>query len=226
MNIDELSKLLGLPKATIKRWIRQGKIPVREMSAGFLFDKKEIEKWAREHNIFLQGNHSATQSRSTPKKATLLEAMNRGGIFFNVKGRTITEVFRKMVQLTPLSPEVDKAFLVDLLQQREKLAPTGVSGGVALPHPRYPLEKLFNKPIITTCFLEKPIDFKAIDGEPVFVLFMLLSPSTQSHLSCLSRLSFCLRTPGFISFLNRCGKPEELIKKIQELETALDEKDD
>jgi len=51
MNIDETSKLLGLPKATIKRWIRQGKIPVRELSAGFLFDKKEIEKWAREHNI-------------------------------------------------------------------------------------------------------------------------------------------------------------------------------
>jgi excisionase family DNA binding protein len=51
MNIDETSKILGLPKMTIKRWIRQNKIPVREMSADFLFDKKEIEKWAQKHNF-------------------------------------------------------------------------------------------------------------------------------------------------------------------------------
>lgn len=224
MNIDETSKLLGLPKATIRRWIRQGKIPVREINADYLFDKKTIEKWARKHNIFLRADRQATQPRIAHYKGTLQEAMDRGGIFRSVKGKTVSEVFRNTVYLTPLSPEVDKAFLVDLLLQREKLASTGVGHGVALPHPRYPLENLFSNAIITTSFLENPVDFKAIDGQPVFVLFMLLSPTTRMHLHYLSRLSFCLRNREFISFLKTRDTPEAIFGEIERLEASLDDR--
>jgi PTS system nitrogen regulatory IIA component len=222
MNIEETSELLGLPKATIKRWIRQGKIPVQEINDSHLFDKKKIEKWAQKHNIFLQADRKALKSRPPGPNETLIDAMSRGGIFYNVKGKTVSEVFRHTVYQTNISPEVDKDFLVDLLLQREKLASTGVGGGVALPHPRYPLENIFKDSIITTSFIENPVDFKAIDGQPVFVFFMLLSPTTQMHLHYLSRLSFCLRNRKFISFLRKCDNTAELFREIKQLEASFD----
>ncbi len=223
LTIDDTSKLLGLPKATIRRWIRQGKIPVHEVKGEYFFDQKDLEKWARKHNIFLRGDYGKPQPRQPRPEGSLLEAMKRGGVFFHVKGKTVAEVLRQTVYLSPLPPEVDKEFLVDLLLQREKLASTGIGGGVAIPHPRYPLEKLFTRTVITTSFLAKPVDFKAIDGQPVFVLFMMLSPTTRMHLHHLSRLSFCLRNQAFAAFLKKCGTPEAFFKEVQQLEAALDD---
>ena len=223
LNLDNTSKLLSLPKATIRRWIRQGKIPVHEVKGEYFFDEKELEKWARKHNIFLRANHRKSQSRPSHLAGKLLDAMQRGGVFFHVTGKTVSEVLRKTVYQTPLPPEVDKEFLVDLLLQREKLASTGIGDGVAIPHPRYPLEKLFTNAVITTSFLENPVDFKAIDGQPVFVLFMMLSPTTKMHLHYLSRLSFCLRNQAFAAFLRKCSTPETFFKEIQQLEVSLDD---
>jgi PTS system nitrogen regulatory IIA component len=121
LNIDDATKLLSLPKATIRRWIRQGKIPVHEARGEYFFDKKNLEKWARKHNIFLRTNYEKPQSHPSHPEGNLLESMKRGGVFFHVKGETVAEVLKQTVYLTPLPPEVDKEFLVDLLLQREKL---------------------------------------------------------------------------------------------------------
>ncbi len=222
LNLDDATKLLSLPKATIRRWIRQGKIPVHEARGEYFFDKKDLEKWARKHNIFLRTNYEKPQSHPSHPEGNLLESMKRGGVFFHVKGETVAEVLKQTVYLTPLPPEVDKEFLVDLLLQREKLGSTGIGAGVAIPHPRYPLEKLFTSAVITTSFLDKPVDFKAIDGQPVFVLFMMLSPTTKLHLHYLSRLSFCLRNQAFTAFLRKCTNPEAFFKEIKQLEASLD----
>jgi PTS system nitrogen regulatory IIA component len=223
LHIDDTAKLLSLPKATIRRWIRQGKIPVHEAKGEYFFDKKDLEKWARKHNIFLRAEYGKPQPQPSHLAGNLLEAMQRGGVFFHVKGKTVSEVLRETVFQTPLPPEVDKEFLVDLLLQREKLSSTGIGAGVAIPHPRYPLEKLFTSAVITICFLEKPVDFKAIDGQPVFVLFMMLSPTTKMHLHYLSRLSFCLRSQAFTAFLRKCTEPEAFYKQVQQLESSLDD---
>ena len=223
LNLEDTAKLLSLPKATIRRWIRQGKIPVHEVNAQHFFDQKELEKWAREHNIFLRVDREKTDSRPAHPSDKLIDAMQRGGVFFNVKGQTVAEVLKNTVYQTPLPPEVDKGFLVDLLLQRVKRASTGSGGGIAIPHPRYPLEKLFTRAVITTSFLEKPVDFKAIDGQPVFVLFMMLSPTTRMHLHHLSRLSFCLRNQAFAAFLRKCSTPEAFFKEVHKLEASLDD---
>jgi PTS system nitrogen regulatory IIA component len=52
-------------------------------------------------------------------------------------------------------------------------------------------------PMITLCFLETPVEFGAIDGQPVHTLFTLVSPTVQAHLHLLSRLTYGLRQPRF-----------------------------
>jgi nitrogen PTS system EIIA component len=60
-----------------------------------------------------------------------------------------------------------------------------------------------------------------VDGLPVFVLFILLSPSVKIHLHLLSRLAFCVRDASFVDFLKQVPSPEELLEKVKNLENAL-----
>lgn len=75
------------------------------------------------------------------------------------------------------------------------LGSTGIGDGIAIPHPRSPL--IFNLPhaSLTLSFLEKPIDFGALDGKPVFAAFTILSQTVRGHIHLISRLAHVLRTP-------------------------------
>lgn len=223
LTVRDAADLLGVPVLTIERWIRQGKIPAREARGRHFFIRSDLEKWAQSHNFFLHGDFQRNVSENSPGEKGLVKSMRRGGVFFHVPGENVTDVLKEAVSRAPLPSRVDRDLLLDMLLQRERLASTGVGGGVAIPHPRYPLEHLLDHPMITTCFLEKEVDFEAIDGVPVFVLFLLLSPTTRIHLQILSRLSFCLRDSSFLSFLKQCTEGEDLFRKVEELERRFDD---
>jgi nitrogen PTS system EIIA component len=104
------------------------------------------------------------------------------------------------------------------LLEREEMASTGIGRGIAIPHPRTPLDESMEEPVIITCFLENPVDFRAVDGFPVFVLFILLSPSVKTHLHLLSKLAFCVRDVSFVDFLKRIPNQEKLLEKVKNLE--------
>ena len=79
-----------------------------------------------------------------------------------------------------------------MLLQREKLGTTAVGYGVAIPHGKLPkLEKLFG----LFARLERPIDFEAMDGQPVDLIFLLLAPegAGADHLKALARIARLLR---------------------------------
>jgi PTS system nitrogen regulatory IIA component len=82
--------------------------------------------------------------------------------------------------------------IFDTLLQRERLGSTGIGHGVAIPHGKLAkLEELVG----LFARLEKPIDFDAIDGEPVDLLFLLLAPegAGADHLKALARIARLLR---------------------------------
>ena len=109
--------------------------------------------------------------------------------------------------------------------EREHLTSTGIGKGVAIPHSHDPLPDTFEKPAITTCFLEKPVDFNAVDDRLVFVMFVLLSPTIKIHLHLLSRLSFCVRDNAFVEFLKTSPDSLTYFSKIAEFEKQLDRAD-
>ncbi len=108
--------------------------------------------------------------------------------------------------------------------EREKLTSTGIGQGVAIPHPRNPMGQGLTEPMIVTCFLEKNVAFQSIDDQPVFVLFLLLSPTIEIHLNLLSRLSFCLRESDFIRFIRQAPDAEQFLSRIEEMENCLNNK--
>jgi PTS system nitrogen regulatory IIA component len=77
------------------------------------------------------------------------------------------------------------------------------------------------RPSVTLCFLEHPIDFKAIDGLPVSILFTLISPTVRAHLHLLSRLGFVLQDKDFKATLKRQASREDLMAALSRAEAAV-----
>jgi PTS system nitrogen regulatory IIA component len=93
--------------------------------------------------------------------------------------------------------------------QREKLGSTAVGTGIAIPHGKLPtLDKLFG----LFARLGRPIDFEALDGAPVDLMFLLLAPegAGADHLKALARVARLLRHPDIASKLRQSADAEAL----------------
>jgi PTS system nitrogen regulatory IIA component len=95
--------------------------------------------------------------------------------------------------------------------KRELLDSTGLGGGIAVPHARFPdVERPFGMMVR----LRKPIDFDAIDGRPVDLIFLLLLPtaSNADHLSALAEISEKVRNPRIVQELRKAGSEAALYR--------------
>src|SRR4030095_157380 len=115
--------------------------------------------------------------------------------------------------------EVDVEFLYQMLLARETLGSTGVGDGIAIPHVRNPVV-LHVRPAATLCFLEQPVDFGSLDGLPVRALFLLVSPTTRTHLPLLSRLSAALHDPELKRQIIEQGGRNEILSAFQRVEAT------
>ncbi|MDB5572662.1 MAG: ptsN [Hyphomicrobiales bacterium] len=106
------------------------------------------------------------------------------------KKQALQEISEKAAQVSGLPARE----IFDALLQRERLGSTGVGGGIAIPH-----GKLARVGRIFGIFarLERPIDYEALDGEPVDLIFLLIAPESAGadHLKSLSRIARALRDP-------------------------------
>ena len=218
LKINKIAERLGLPTATMDRWIRQGRIPVQKSGKECIFRQSVLKKWAEAHNLeFSIPEKNSIKSEDTELE-NLLQVMKRGGVLNHIKGDTVEGVLRSAVEnMSNFSTDTKETVFTKLLE-REKLTSTGIGRGIAIPHPRTPLTDIVIYPTITTCFFEKPVEFNAVDARPVFVMFVLLSPSIKTHLHLLSRLSFCVRSDRFVDFLKTFPASEQLFEEIYSME--------
>ena len=111
--------------------------------------------------------------------------------------------------------QTDYSQTVDALMERESLGPTGVGGGIALPHAR--LEQL-DKVVGAFVLLENPIEFDAIDKQPVDIVFGLFAPKSAGveHLKALALVSRTLREQSIVAKLRSNPKPSTLYTILTE----------
>jgi PTS system nitrogen regulatory IIA component len=103
--------------------------------------------------------------------------------------------------------------IFDALLQRERLGSTGIGNGIAIPH-----GKLARVKSIFGIFarLERPIDFDALDGAPVDLVFLLITPeaSGADHLKALACAARVLRDPGVVATIRATRDPSALYSII------------
>ena len=111
--------------------------------------------------------------------------------------------------------QTDYSQTVEALMEREALGPTGVGGGIALPHAR--LEQL-DKVVGAFVLLENPVEFDAIDKQPVDIVFGLFAPKSAGveHLKALALVSRTLREQSIVAKLRSNPKPSTLYTILTE----------
>src|SRR6185369_15153549 len=84
--------------------------------------------------------------------------------------------------------------------------------------PRDPVILHAEEPAVLLCFLEQAVDFHAPDGQPVRVLFVLLSPSVRAHLQMFSRLAFALHDETWKKLLASAAPREAILDRLRVVE--------
>lgn len=197
LNIRDVARLLNVSEKTVYRWIGQGILPSYKVNEQYRFNRAELLEWATSQKINVSAEIFQEPESHGASMPALSEAIARGGIHYRLTGANREDVLHGVVNTLRLPDGVDRAFLFRVLLAREELASTGIGDGIAIPHVRNPIVLHVHEPIVALCFLEKPVDFAAMDGQPVSALFTLISPTVRAHLHLLSRLAFVLRNPGF-----------------------------
>ncbi|HDI78684.1 MAG TPA: PTS sugar transporter subunit IIA [Desulfobacteraceae bacterium] len=118
-------------------------------------------------------------------------------------------------------PNLSKDKLLNILIERENLGSTGIGEGVAIPHGKY---KEMKEPILGFGKSTKGIDFDAIDGKPVHLIFILLAPdnATNVHLKTLAKIAKISKNSSLRKRLMEANSPEEIYRDIVENEEDID----
>jgi PTS system nitrogen regulatory IIA component len=221
LNVREAARLLHLSEKTVYRWVQQGKLPASKINDQYRFHRADLLEWATAHKISVSPELFRQPESEAAPSVALAAALRVGGIHSRVSGSDRVTALESVVRMLPLPEEVDRAFLLQLLLARESLGSTGLGGGIAVPHVRNPIVMHVPEPMITLCFLDKPIEFGAVDGQPVHTLFTIVSPTIRAHLSLLARLAFALRQPAFAETIAKKRSPEAIFRDAAAVDRAV-----
>ncbi|WP_395675876.1 PTS IIA-like nitrogen regulatory protein PtsN [Inquilinus sp.] len=131
------------------------------------------------------------------------------------KKQALQELARRAAELTGQH----ERFIFDVLLERERLGSTGVGRGIAIPHGKLPhLQGVFG----AFARLERPIDFDAVDEQPVDLVFLLLAPegAGADHLKALARISRMLRDEGLCEKLRGCQSADAIFALLSQSESV------
>jgi PTS system nitrogen regulatory IIA component len=136
----------------------------------------------------------------------------------DLKATTKEGVIREMVESLRAAGQLhtgDAEDIVKAILKREQLGSTGIGRGVAIPHSKHPtVERLVG----TLARAKAGIDFQSVDGEPVFVLVLLVSPQEKpgDHLRALENVARSMRDDGFVRELRAANTRDEIWRLLDE----------
>ncbi len=149
----------------------------------------------------------------------LTEVLSPDAVIPALKAGSKKQLLQELASFAAGRSKLSESDVFDALLQRERLGSTGIGHGIAIPHGKMPkLDQLIG----VFARLEKPVDFEALDGEPVDLVFLLLAPegAGADHLKALSRIARALRNPAIVQKLRRSHDAAALYSLLTQEQTA------
>ncbi len=146
------------------------------------------------------------------------EIVDKASIITDLKVDTKEDAIRRMIASLKASNQISaehEESIVSAILKREELGSTGIGKGIAVPHTKHPsVEDL----VATIAIAPTGLDFASLDGEDVFILFLLISPPDRpgDHLRALETISRHLRNENFCSFIRQSRTADEVMELLQE----------
>ena len=157
----------------------------------------------------------------------ITELLDKRSIRIDGAPKSKNEALDQMVELMAKSGKINdlEAYRQEVYR-REEEGTTGVGEGIAIPHGK---GAFVDKPGLAAMVVKDGVDYDALDGEPVHLIFLIAAPNTKDnvHLDVLSKLSVLLMDEDFSRALQNAKSPEEFMKIVDEADQEapdLDEK--
>jgi PTS system nitrogen regulatory IIA component len=224
LELRDAARFLGVDESTVQRWVRRGELRARPVHDHLRFDRVDLLEFASTRGIRIDPAMMAETGEADQAMPRLADAVAAGGVHQAVPGGDKAAVLREVVDRLPLPADLDRGFLHQMLMAREQLGSTGLGHGVAIPHPRNPIVLRVAAPAVSVCYLAAPIDFDALDGQPVHTLFTVVSPSVRVHLHLLAVLAAALQDAEVQQLVQEQADEARLAPALVRVEAALAER--
>ncbi len=131
--------------------------------------------------------------------------------------RTKEDVLRELVDVLADDGREARAEVLRAVREREAVLSTGIGNGVAIPHGKSPSVPELRMAAGTA---EQPVDFDALDGQPVKLVFLLVGPESSAgpHIKALSRIARLIRNDEVRQRLLSAETPDEFLKALSDAE--------
>lgn len=241
LKIKDVAELLNVSETTIRRWLAERKIPAYRLHHQYRFSRIEIENWMMSCRLekgrgnFLPEETKETSHNFTSRKEQvdsedvqkkglqqfgLYRAIHRGGVFTEFTSESKDGIIRETMEAVAEDLSLDPTVLTDLLLDRERLMPTALNNGIAVPHTR---DFLLKGPtdVVIVVFPKKPIAWGALDDAPVHTLFFLFASDDKKHLHLLAKLAHFSSNDGAIERIRSNPNKKELLNYIKDWESKV-----
>jgi nitrogen PTS system EIIA component len=221
LTMRDVTKFLDASESTVTRWIKRRGLPTQYVGGQYRFNRAELLEWATTNQIKVSLQIFDQLEADSQPIPTLTEALEAGGVFYGLHDTNKDGALRALVEVLPLPEGINRELVLRLFLAREASASTAIGDGIAIPHVRNPIVLHVSRPTVTLAFLERPVDFGALDGQPVHVLFSMISPTNRSHLQLLSRLSFALHDERLRKAVTGHAPHEEITQELCRIEAGI-----
>jgi excisionase family DNA binding protein len=228
--IDEVARYLHLSCADVERLVKDQDIPFERHGERLVFRKVEIDAWASQRILGLEGRGLAEYHQSSsrgaqhivPHEAFMPEIIRPEFIEAALTAKTKASVLRQMVALAQKTGRVcDPPALLHGLEAREELCSTGIPGGLALLHSRNPEPYLFETAFLALGRTIQQIPFGAPDGQPTNLFFLIGCPDDGTHLHTLARLCLMAQKTDLLVDLRQAADAAAMCDSIIAAERAV-----
>ena len=148
----------------------------------------------------------------------LLDILSEKSVIVGLQGETKEEIIEELVDSLEKGVAIsDREKVLQSVLDREKIMSTGIGDGIAIPHGKSDAVITLSAALGTQ---KRGANFEALDGEPAYVFFLLVSPANISgpHIKALARITRLLKNEDFKKRLTAASSPEEQIGEISEEE--------
>jgi PTS system nitrogen regulatory IIA component len=218
LTLREAARHLGVAEDVLEKWAERGELPASRVNDQYRFHRVDLLEWAAERRLTVAPEIVADGARS--ERMPLLSECVRAGGVHPVPAASKEVLLRRVVDLLPLPPRVDRTFLLEMMLARERLGSTALGSGIAIPHPREPLVLQVSRPSVSVCYLEPPVDLDAIDRRPVHTLLVFVAPTVRMHLHVLAALGAALHAPEIPPLLAARAPATQLLAALEGIEAA------
>ena len=146
---------------------------------------------------------------------TLLDILSADSTLVDLRGETKEDIIAELLDTLAVGDAIsDRDKVLQAVLEREKIMSTGIGDGIAIPHGKSDaVEKL----VAALGTQRRGVDFEALDGEPAYVFFLLVSPANVSgpHIKALARISRLLKNDDFKKKLIAAETAAEIIEIIE-----------